>query len=233
MELEGWYFKTKNKTPKGFIVHFHGNAQNVSTHFSYLWQATEVGYDYFVFDYRGFGKSQGAPTPKGVVMDGLKALEWSTEKMKERKITSLVMFCQSLGGAICMRSLASRPDLNPDALVIDSSFSSYRSVARTVAQSSWILWLLQPVAWLIVDNSEAPQEQLPTLRAKNFLVVHGDADQVVNYRHGKKIFNLLPEPKEFWSIPSGTHTDFLFVDQWKYRIQFYAWLEKKLGSSRP
>ncbi len=232
LTLDGWYFKTKSKNPKGLILHFHGNAQNVSTHFMYLWQSVELDYDYFVFDYRGFGKSQGEPTPKGVIQDGLAAIKWSEDKMKERKISSLILFCQSLGGAICMRTLALRPDLNPDALVIDSSFSSYRSVARTVAQSSWLLWVLQPVAWLMVDNSEAPASVMPHLKAKNFLVVHGDADQVVAYHHGKKIHKLLPEPKEFWTIPNGKHTDFLFVDNFRYRIQFFSWLDKVTAASR-
>lgn len=232
IELEAWYFKSKEKTPKGLITHFHGNAQNVSTHFMYLWQAADMGYDYFVFDYRGFGNSQGIPNPKGVVSDGLAALQWSLDKMKERKISSLIVFCQSLGGAICMRALNLRPDINPDVLVIDSSFSSYRSVARTVARSSWLLWVLQPIAWLIVDNSEAPQDSLHLLKAKNYLVVHGDMDRVVAYSHGEKIYKLLPEPKEFWKIPGGGHADFLFTEEFKYRTQFYIWLQQKLSTKK-
>ncbi len=224
--LEGWYFKTEQQKPKGLILHFHGNAQNVSTHFMFLWRVVDLGYDYFVFDYRGFGNSQGVATPKGVVSDGVSAIEWSQGKMKERGIESLTVFCQSLGGAICAKSLSLKPELTVDNLVIDSSFPSYRSVARSVAQSSWVLWLLQPVAWLIVDNSESPQDVFPKLKAKRFLVIHGDNDRVVAFRHGERIFSLLPEPKEFWRIPEGQHTDFLFTDEGRYRIKFYAWLEK-------
>lgn len=224
--LEGWYFKSSQNKPKGFIIHFHGNAQNVSTHFTYLWKVGEIGFDYFVFDYRGFGRSQGVPTPRGVVNDGLGALQWSTDKMKERGITSLTVFCQSLGGAICAKTLSLVPNLPVDNIVIDSSFPSYRSVARSVARSSWVLWLLQPVAWLIADNSESPQDVFGHLKAKRFLVIHGDRDGVVSFHHGERIFSLLPEPKEFWRIPDGQHTDFLFKDEGKYRIQFYTWLDR-------
>lgn len=227
-KLEAWYFKTTHKKPKGFIIHFHGNAQNVSTHFTYLWKVGEVGYDYFVFDYRGFGKSEGTPTPAGVVQDGLAALKWSQAKMKERGISSLTVFCQSLGGAICAKTLSLVPEFPVDNVVIDSSFPSYRSVARSVAQSNWLLWVLQPVAWLIADNSQSPQDVFGDLKAKRFLVVHGDNDNVVSFRHGEKIFSLLPEPKEFWRISNGQHTDFLFIDEGKYRIKFYAWLDRGL-----
>lgn len=226
-ELEGWYFKTTQKRSNGLILHFHGNAQNISTHFAFLWNSTQLGYDYFIFDYRGYGKSQGEPTPAAVVKDGEAALDWAQIKAKDKNIP-LIVFCQSLGGAICMKSLSHRPDLNPKALIIDSSFSSYRSEARTVASRSWLLWLLQPVAWLIVDNSQAPQDDLKDLKAQNFLVVHGDEDQVVDVDHGKKIYEKLPEPKEFWLIPDGQHTDFLVREQKQYQIKFFAWLEKKL-----
>lgn len=226
-ELEAWYFKSETKKPKALILHFHGNAQNISTHFGFLWDSVKLGYDYFIFDYRGYGRSQGEPTPAGVVEDGISALVWAQAKAEERKIP-LIVFCQSLGGAICMKSLSYKNDVNPKALVIDSSFSSYRSEARTVAASSWILWLFQPLAWLIADNSQAPQEDLPYLKAQNFLVVHGEEDHVVDIQHGKKIFEKLPEPKEFWIIPNGVHTDFLVRPDKEYAIKFYAWLERIL-----
>lgn len=226
--LEGWYFKTDHEKPKGLILHFHGNAQNVSTHFMFLWRVVDLGFDYFVFDYRGFGKSEGVATPNGVVKDGLAAIEWSQAKMKERRLTTFTVFCQSLGGAICAKTLSLAPDLVVDNLVIDSSFPSYRSVARSVVQSSWLLWALQPVAWLVADNSESPQDVFPKLKAKRYLVIHGDNDRVVAFRHGERIFSLLPEPKEFWRIPNGQHTDFLFTDEGRYRIKFYAWLSQTL-----
>ncbi|MCB9072354.1 MAG: alpha/beta hydrolase [Bdellovibrionaceae bacterium] len=223
--LVGWYFKTQQK-PKGLIVHFHGNAQNVSTHFFNLWKVGDIGYDYFIFDYRGYGFSQGKPNPKGTVLDGLAALKWAKEKQEERKAKDLVVFCQSLGGPICMKSLAEQNEVHPTALVIDSSFYSYRSAARGVARSSWLVWPFQPIAWLMVDNSESPIDDLHNLKAKQYLVVHGQDDRVISFSNGKRLFEKLPEPKELWEIPHGQHTDFLFNDNGKYRIKFYTWLNK-------
>lgn len=224
-ELEGWYFKTTAKNPKGFIVHFHGNAQNLSTHFGFLWFTPREGYDYFIFDYRGYGYSNGTPSPKGLVLDGHSALAWVNTKRKERGNPPLIVFCQSLGGAVCMKTLAEEKDLVPEALIIDSSFASYRSVARTVVSNSWLFWLFQPVAWLIADNSQSPLNDLPHLKAKKFLVVHGEKDQVIDVQHGQKIFKNLPEPKDLWLIPNGVHTDFLYRNNNEYRKKFLQWLE--------
>lgn len=228
LTLEGWYFPSQQKEVKGLILHFHGNAQNVSTHFMYLYDAPQLGYDYFVFDYRGFGRSEGKPNPQGVIKDGDAAILWAQQKMQQRSIKNLIFFCQSLGGAICLRTLAKNPVVTPQALVIDSSFSSYRSVARSVAQSTWLLWLLQPIAWLIVDNSEAPHDDLPFIKANKILIIHGDNDRVIAKKHGDRLFKRLPEPKEYWEIPNGQHTDFLFIKDGEYKVRFYAWLEKLL-----
>src|SRR5262245_39943051 len=57
-KLNGWFFPAKTKKPKGTIVQFHGNAQNISTHFFSLIWLIEEGYNFFTFDYRGYGKSE-------------------------------------------------------------------------------------------------------------------------------------------------------------------------------
>jgi uncharacterized protein len=226
-KLEGWYFSStlKIKT-KALIVHFHGNAQNISTHANYFYSTADLGYDYFIFDYRGFGHSEGEPTPKKLLLDGAAALDWARARAKERNLP-IVLIGQSLGGAVLMKTLAVYDKtFVPDVLVIDSSFCNYRSAARRVLAKSWVTWLLQPVGWLIVDNSQAPQEDLPSLKAKNIMVIHGTADFVVDYALGEQVFSLLPEPKEFMTIPDGYHTDFMFNDEGRYRFKFLAWLDK-------
>ncbi len=77
-ELVGWFFKSKNE-PLGTIALFHGNAQNLSSHFASLIWATENHYNLFVFSYRGYGGSQGDPDQAGTVLDGLAALQKARE----------------------------------------------------------------------------------------------------------------------------------------------------------
>ena len=227
-QLEAWYFKTIEKNPKGLILHFHGNAQNLSTHFGFLWKSVAQGYDYMIFDYRGYGNSQGKPDPAGLVLDGRAALKWAEDQRQKRGNIPLIVFCQSLGGAVCTKALSEEKDIIPKVLVIDSSFSNYRSVARSVFSSSWLLWIFQPIAWIFADNSQSPQNDIKNLKAGRFLVVHGEKDQVVDIQHGKNLFDKLSDPKELWIIPNGQHIDFLVRNNGEYRNRFYNWLKSAL-----
>jgi uncharacterized protein len=221
-QIPVWYFKSAQKQTKGIIVHFHGNAQNLTSHFAFLHTAPLNGYDHLIFDYRGYGKSAGKPNPENTVADGMSVLRWIKNKYPK---TPMIVLGQSLGSVISLKTIINlQKEFVPDVVVIDSGFSSYRSVARTVLSNHWITWLLQPIGWLVVDNSMAPTiEELP---AVPLLVVHGTQDPVVAFQHGKKIFDKAKEPKTFWTIEGGKHTQFLFIE--KYKTDFYKFLEDSI-----
>jgi len=227
--LHGWYFHAPGR-PKGRIVQFHGNAQNLTAHFRFLRHAARAGYDHFVFDYRGYGKSPGVPTPARAVADGRAALRWlAARNSAGAKPLPLIVLGQSLGGAVALRALADlQGEVSVRLLVLDSTFASYRSAARGVVAQSWLTWWLQPVAWSIVDNSAAPPRDLSKIGVGRTLVVHGELDRTIPARLGRAVFERLPEPKEFWLVPGGTHTDFLWrVD---YEAKFYAALDQATGA---
>ena len=103
-KLHGWYFSPLDKAePTAVIVQFHGNAENITTHFFSLYEAPSRGFGYLTFDYRGYGTSEGRPTPAGVIQDGNAAIRWMHARYPEKP---LVIFAQSLGGAIAFRSVA-------------------------------------------------------------------------------------------------------------------------------
>lgn len=217
--VEAWYFHAKRVAPKGILVQFHGNGANQSSHFAHFYAAIKDGYDLLTFDYRGYGRSDGKrATPAGTVLDGIAVLKWVKEN---RPHLPLVVIGQSLGGAVLMRTLEELgPNFKVDLLVLDSTFASYRSAARRVMQKNWITWLLQPLAWLIVDNSMEAKSKINQLGSYPKLVVHGTADRVVDYRLGEEVFSLLPEPKEFWSIEGADHTQY-FPGGWPRLLQSF------------
>ena len=223
-ELHGWYFHAAPPV-RGRILHFHGNAQNLSAHFRFLRHAPQSGFDHFIFDYRGYGKSAGRPKPLEVVADARAALRFVNGLEPRRP---LMVLGQSLGGAIALRALC---DLGGEVpvrlLALDSTFMNYRSVARRVLAQNWITWPFQPLAWSIVDNSAAPPADLRGLKVDRALVVHGRADRTVPFALGEKVFEALPEPKEMWSVPEGGHTDFLWRPDFEKR--FYATLAQAAG----
>ena len=230
-KLHGWYFSAQNlkaeEKPKAVILFFHGNAQNLSTHFYALYTAPEHGYDYFIFDYRGYGHSEGRPTPRGTVMDGRAAMRY----MKKRNPESpLVVFGQSLGGAISLKTvLTMKNEIAVDMMIVDSTFASYRSIARRIFSRSYVTWLFQPMAWLIANNTEAPLADLKKLAPTPLIVIHGNADGIVDHELGRELFEAASEPKEFWEVDGGRHTDFMWQGNGLFAKRFYDTLDKKFA----
>ncbi len=229
--LHGWYFKSLLKpeeTSNCTILFFHGNAQNLSTHFFTLYSAPSQGYDYFIFDYRGYGRSEGKPTPAGTVADGRAAIKWLHERDPKRKI---VVFGQSLGGIIALKSAIDMKEKAPiQFVVVDSTFSSYKAVGRKVLSRSWITWLFQPLGWLLLGDKEAPERHLDKLPPIPLLVIHGDQDPVIDYSLGERLFERASEPKEFWRVPGGRHTDFMWSAKGEFAKKFYDRLDQACAS---
>lgn len=239
-KLHGWYFAPlKNKEPKAVIVQFHGNAQNLTTHFFSLYEAPSRGFGYLSFDYRGYGKSEGKPSPAGVVQDGVAAIRWMHARFPSKP---LIVFGQSLGGAISFKSVnIVKKDVPISLLLVDSTFPDYRSQARSVLASSVFTYIFQPLGWAFADNSQSPKNDIPKISPIPLVVVHGNRDKVVEEKMGREVFALAKEPKEFWKIPDGQHLQFMFKDEGEYGERFYvrvAEIVKKLeaekaGSVRP
>jgi len=220
LRLHGWRFTRSEKEvpPKAVLLQFHGNGQNLSSHFAHLYFTLENKFDLVTFDYEGYGKSDGKPSPQHTIRDGIAALKWIQENYPS---TPLIIIGQSLGGAIALKTLIEfqkQNNLPPIAMVmIDSSFSDYRSTSRLIVAKSWWTWWLQPIAWSIVDNSASPESELNQLSSLRFFVTHGDQDAVVPMELGKRLYDHLPEDKKFFWVPQGQHTDFFFHEQGKYQ----------------
>src|SRR5512145_1917489 len=95
--LSGWFIPAVGP-PKGTVVHFHGNAQNMTSHFGFVSWLPSRGFNLFVFDYRGYGKSAGRPERQGIYEDSLAALDYIATRPGIDH-DRLVVLGQSLGGA--------------------------------------------------------------------------------------------------------------------------------------
>lgn len=228
VKLHGWYFHNpsfKNK-PKATLVFFHGNAENITTHFGSLYWLLDFNYDYFIFDYRGYGKSEGSPTQQGTFYDGKAAVRYIYERNNN---IPLIIFGQSIGGAVALSVAANLKNEIPYKLVVvDSTFHSYQAEARSVLSKSFITWLFQPLAWVLISDRYAPEDKIKEISPKPLLVVHGTSDKVVSFWLGEKVFQLAEEPKEFWKIENGQHIDSFWAHDLKYRKKFIEKLESVL-----
>ena len=227
-KIFAWYFKNRSgQKPKATVVFYHGNAENISSHYINIIWILDHGYDLLGFDYQGYGRSEGEPSQENTVRDGEAALKYAFETYK----TPLVVFAQSLGGPIAMRNVIDLKDSLPiKYLAVDSTFVSYRSMARTVMTRSVITWPFQWLGWLLVSDSYSPKNDIDKISPIPLLVIHGDNDKVVEYFQGQKVFELAKEPKEFWTVPGGSHTDVFSKEDPTFRLKFVERLDRAVAS---
>ena len=172
----------------------HGNAGNVSHRLDRaLLMQSRLGADVLLFDYRGYGASEGSPDEEGTYRDARAAWCWLVARgaAPER----VVLFGESLGSAVALQ-LALEVDAR--ALVLESPFASVPAMARAV-------YPFLPV-WPFVRTRYDNAAKIGRLRMP-LLVLHGERDEVVPFAQGRRVFDAAPEPKRFFTIPGAGHND--------------------------
>ena len=205
LTLNGWFFQAANSEARATVLVFHGNAENLSTHVnSVLWLVRE-GFNLFIFDYRGYGKSQGSPDIKGVHLDAEAALK-TVLSLPQVDKEQIIVLGQSIGGAIAVYTVAHTPYKDRiAALVIESTFSSYRLIAREKLAQVFITWPFQyPLSYLVSD-AYSPIRWIREVSSVPVLIIHGDQDPVVPMHHGQMLYEAARDPKEFWETTAPGH----------------------------
>lgn len=227
-ELLGVWFMAKKLPSKGVIVHFHGNAENLTTHFLFVYWLAAEGYDVFTFDYRGYGGSGGEKSLKGAVEDGVAALRAARGRAGGSR-DRLVVVGQSLGGALALAALDRDGGEGVRGVVLDSTFASYRRVARLKLGGLWPTWALQyPLSALLISDRWAPERLIARRTPVPLLVLHAVGDPIVPYREGRRLYDLAPGPKEFWKLDTKGHTEAFYAQASRYRPPFLDWLDRIL-----
>jgi fermentation-respiration switch protein FrsA (DUF1100 family) len=205
LTLHGWLLKPEGKS-SGTILYLHGNAENISTHVNnVLWLIPE-GFTVFVFDYRGYGNSEGHPTIEGVHLDAEAALK-AIINLSGNDGDHIIVLGQSLGGAVAVYTVANSPLKNHvKALVIDSAFSSYRAIAREKTAQFVITWPLQYPLSFLVNDHYGPDKWIRKVCPVPVLIIHGDQDTVIPLHHGTVLYGKASDPKEFWVVKGRGHT---------------------------
>lgn len=239
--LHGWFFPVKPQvSERGTVIQFHGNAENISTHFLSLSWLVKYGYNLFTFDYRGYGKSEGSPSQAKIHMDALAALKYAIEinqgrtqiygkhliEPKGEKNLKLIAFGQSIGGTILLKAYGDFEGKKEyDAIVIESSFLSYKEIAKEKLSLTWLTWPFQPLAYLMVSDRFSPLKTLEKIAPIPLLVIHGDDDAIVPFYYGKKIFEKATGPKWFWHIKGGKHIGSMSFQNGLYRKKLLKFFE--------
>ncbi|HLA84144.1 MAG TPA: alpha/beta hydrolase, partial [Thermoguttaceae bacterium] len=195
VKIHGWY--VPHTSPRAVILYCHGNAGNIS-HRAELLRVLhdDVGASVLAFDYRGYGRSEGSPSESGILADARAARAWLARR-EGIAPGDAVLVGNSLGGAVAVDLAATD---GAKGLVLESTFTSVPDMA-----AYHYPWL--PVGWLLRTrlNSLAKIGKYhgPLLAA------HGDADTIVPYEHGRKLFEAANPPKNFIPLKGLDHNDFL------------------------
>ncbi len=210
----------KNLKPnevRGIALQFHGNAQNMTSHYRFqMWLLFE-GWDVLTFDYRGYGMSEGSTSNLGgIEKDGEVAIEWANKIARDKNLP-LIIFAQSLGASLAISSLAETSVDRLKLLVVDSGFYSFTSIAREKLGGVWFLWPLQWLGWLAVSNdlSAGPKLENPAYRQRfstEAIFLHSVNDPVVSNLQGEKLFAAYPGEKLRWTTSDPGHVNTLFAE---------------------
>ena len=202
LTLHGWFVPTAGAA-KGTVIHFHGNAENLTNHIALSAWLPSSGYNLFIFDYRGYGRSQGRVSREGTIIDGHAAVD-AALKRPEVDPRRLYVYGQSLGGAIATVITAERPEIR--ALIVDSAFGSYRGIAAHHAGRTLFSNALGGfAARMLFSEGYDPIDYVARIAPRPIFVIAAGNDVVCPPHLSRELFDAAGEPKRFWLSQDTGH----------------------------
>jgi hypothetical protein len=209
VSIHAWQLEPES--PSADIVYFHGNGGNLSLWLPVFATLHRFGYRVLAIDYRGYGRSEGAPSERGLYLDAEAAARHASTATDRRR--PLVYWGRSLGGAVAAAAARAFP---PDALVLESTFPDKASVLR----GNGVMRALNLLSAYRLDTLEH-------LRGfpRPVLVVHAERDTIIPFALGRELFERLDGRKTFVALKDGDHNDLYDADQAAYWKPIRAFID--------
>ena len=190
--LHGWYIPGESDTT---LLWFHGNGGNIGHRVDELALVhARLGANVFIFDYRGYGNSEGSPSEQGIYRDARAALAYLKTRPEPAQ-GQIVYFGRSLGAAVAIELAADQP---PAALILVAPFASLGDMAR-IAYPFLPLNRLLGSRYNSVDRISQVHQPV--------LILHGDQDEIVPLSQGEKLLQAANPPKSIQVLPGAGHND--------------------------
>jgi fermentation-respiration switch protein FrsA (DUF1100 family) len=192
--IHGWFIPARET--RYTLLFCHGNAGNITHRLDSIRQFHDLRLSVFIFDYQGYGRSEGRPGERATYQDARAAWHYLTV---ERGIPAgkIVLFGRSLGGAVAIE-LAGVVD--PFALIVESCFTSAVDMGTKIYP-----WLPIRLVRRIHFNSLSRIGDIAVPK----LVIHSIDDETVPFGMGRRLYNRAPRPKQFLKIRGGHNDGFL------------------------
>jgi fermentation-respiration switch protein FrsA (DUF1100 family) len=212
VRLHGWYVPADNAL--GTVLFSHGNAGNIGHRLDSVRLFNGLGLNVLLYDYRGFGNSEGKTTEAGTYLDGQAAWDWLA---LERQIVPgrIVLFGRSLGAAVAADLAIHNPSA---AVILESAFTSVPDMAARIYP-----WLpVRTLSRFQYNNLDKVREITAPL-----LIVHSPDDEIIPYEQGEQLFEQAREPKQFLKLQGG-HNDGFYVSRDHYAESLAEFLQQVL-----
>lgn len=209
LKLAAWYVPAEKA--RYTVLMCHANGGNMGYYLDTVNIFNEMNLNCLIFDYRGYGSSQGKPTEKGTYLDARAAWDWLTQK-KNISPQEIIVFGRSLGSSVASNLAA---DTNPKTLVLESSFTSYVDIGKK-------FYPYLPVKLFAMYNYNTT-EHISRVNCP-VLFIHSRGDEMIPFEFSLRLYDAAKEPKELLEI-YGCHNDgFLFSGD-TYRHGWKQWIE--------
>ncbi len=194
--LHGWYFPVADQQQsKGTLLYSHGNGDCVAYLDTFAdMMRNKYSLNVLVYDYRGYGKSEGKSTGTGVLADGHAARKWLAER-ENIPVNEIILMGRSLGGGVTVDLAANG---GARGLVLESTFSRLSDVAA--GQFPWL-----PVR-LVMRTKIDSIDKIASYKGP-LLQSHGNADSLIQFEQGKNLHEAANDPKEFFELEGLNHND--------------------------
>ncbi|MBI2094415.1 MAG: alpha/beta hydrolase [Candidatus Omnitrophica bacterium] len=211
VRLHGWIVKAPES--QLFLLWCHGNAGNIIDRLQNIDELYRRGVSVFIFDYRGYGQSQGHPSEAGLYKDAQAAYDFLTQTrhvLPER----IVLFGRSLGAAVAAELASQR---RVAGLILETPFPSVPAMVK--AYYGWLpLHLLLQARYDL--GSRLKDVRVPVL------VLHGDRDTIVPLALGRQVYEAANDPKGFYLIRGANHNDTYLVGGEPYFQRLLSFLHQ-------
>ncbi|MBD2095461.1 alpha/beta hydrolase [Trichocoleus sp. FACHB-591] len=204
--LHGWWMPA-TEPEQGVVLYVHGNGANVGATVSQSQRFHQLGLSVFVFDYRGYGRSEGSfPTEAQVYADTQAAWNYLTQ-VREIPPEQIFLYGHSLGGAIAIDLAIKQPEVA--GLIVESSFTSMRRMVDVRGGFG-----LFPADLLLTQKFNS----LEKVRSLNtpVLFIHGTLDLTVPAEMSRTLFQAAPDPKQLLLVEDAGHNDVAAIGEGRY-----------------
>ncbi|HUP42075.1 MAG TPA: alpha/beta hydrolase, partial [Thermoanaerobaculia bacterium] len=192
VDLHGWWIG--HPSAEGTLLYCHGSSGSIAQRVGVLRHLAELRLNLFAFDYRGYGRSGGVPSERGLYADARAAYDHLVAE-RGSAAGEILLFGHSLGGAVAIETARQRPAAG---LVVQSSFTDLKEMARA-------LYPQVPLHW-ITRNQFRSIEKVAELTLPK-LFVHGVEDRTVPLAVGRRLYEAAAPPKELYLVERAGHND--------------------------